>query len=298
MDIHRSARYHEIGGRRFHLGSHAELCPAIFVWGTAFLVSAVFAIILANIISNGIGRISWEFVTTPPLDLGREGGISTILVSTALILGVSLSVSLPLSLGTAVFLSEFTPVESKSGLLVRRSLDILAGIPSIVFGLFGFAFFCKLLGLGFSILSGGLTLALMILPTMTRSAEEGLRSVPDTYRQSAAALGLSRTTTIFKLLLPIAFPGIMVGIVLGTGRAVAETAALLFTSGYVDRMPSSLLDSGRALSVHIFDLSMNVPGGNGSAYASALLLIVIFLSVNVAAHRIGKYWLGRNGSFK
>ena len=159
-------------------------------------------------------------------------------------------------------LSELTTDKTTFGRLVRRSLDVLAGVPSIVFGLFGNAFFCKTLHLGFSILSGGLTLACMVLPILIRATEEGFRSVPADLRPGAAALGLSRTSTLFRLLLPAAVPGLTVGLVLGIGRALAETAALIFTSGYVDRMPSSLTDSGRALSIHIYDLSMNVAGGS------------------------------------
>src|SRR5205823_6172239 len=168
------------------------------------------------------------------------------LVSTALILAVCLASSLPVGLGTAVLLAEFTPAGGAFGRLVRRSLDVLAGVPSIVFGLFGNAFFCQVLGLGFSILSGGLTLACMVLPILIRATEEGFRAVPREYRLGAAALGLSRTTTLLHLLLPAAVPGLLVGLVLGLGRAIAETAALIFTSGYVDRMPGSLLDSGRS----------------------------------------------------
>jgi phosphate transport system permease protein len=177
--------------------------------------------------------------------------------------------------------------------LVRRSLDVLAGVPSIVFGLFGNVFFCKVLGLGFSILSGGLTLACMVLPILIRSTEEGFRAVPNEYRLGAAALGFSRTTTLFQLLLPAAVPGLVVGLVLGIGRAIAETAALIFTSGYVDRMPESLLDSGRALSIHIFDLSMNISGGDANAYASALVLLLLLLLINGTAAWIAERWLHR-----
>ena len=167
---------------------------------------------------------------------------------------------------------------------------MLAGVPSIVFGLFGNAFFAKTLGLGFSILSGGLTLACMVLPILIRSAEAGLSAVPLEYRLSSASLGISRTSTLWNLLLLAATPGLLVGLVLGIGRAIAETAALIFTSGYVDRMPTSLLDSGRSLSIHIFDLSMNVTGGNKNAYASALVLILILLIINaIAAWLANKY---------
>jgi len=202
-----------------------------------------------------------------------------------------MAVALPVGVGAAVMLAEFSPADNLFGKLVRRSLDVLAGIPSIVFGLFGNAFFCVYLGMGFSILSGGLTLACMVLPILIRSTEEGFRSVPDDYRLGSAALGMSRTSSLFHLLLPAAAPGLIVGLVLGIGRAVAETAALIFTSGYVDRMPRSLLDSGRSLSVHIFDLSMNISGGDGNAYASALVLIALLLVINGVASWTSNRWL-------
>jgi len=170
---------------------------------------------------------------------------------------------------------------------------VLAGVPSIIFGLFGNAFFCVYLKMGFSILSGGLTLACMVLPILIRSTEEGFRSVPAEYRFGATALGMSRTSTLVHLLLPAAMPGLVVGLVLGVGRAIAETAALIFTSGYVDRMPGSLMDSGRSLSIHIFDLSMNVAGGDSNAYASALVLIGIFILINAVASLIAERWLPR-----
>lgn len=271
----------------------AHLLPTLIVWAIALFVAAVFFWILSDILWHGVGQLSWDFLTTEPRNAGRSGGISSILRSTFLILSVCMAVSLPLGVGTAVLLSEFTSTESAFGRLVRRSLDVLAGVPSIVFGLFGNALFCKTLGLGFSILSGGLTLACMVLPILIRSTEEGFRAVPAHYRLSAAALGLSRTTTLLQLLLPAAAPGLMVGFVLGIGRAISETAALIFTSGYVDRMPESLLDSGRALSIHIFDLSMNVSGGDGNAYASALILLVLLLIINGLAAWIAQYFLHR-----
>ncbi|KAF3890588.1 MULTISPECIES: phosphate ABC transporter permease PstA [Nostocales] len=265
--------------------------PAIVVWTTAVLVTALFFWILSDLLWHGMGHVSWKFLTTEPENAGREGGIASILVSTFLIMGVCMAVSIPIGIGTAVLLAEFTPTQNWFGAMVRRSLDVLAGVPSIVFGLFGNVFFCKVLGLGFSILSGGLTLACMVLPILIRSTEEGFRAVPNEYRLGAAALGFSRTTTLFQLLLPAAVPGLLVGLVLGIGRAIAETAALIFTSGYVDRMPESLLDSGRALSVHIFDLSMNISGGDANAYASALVLLLVLLLINGTAAWIAERWL-------
>jgi phosphate transport system permease protein len=273
--------------------SPREWLASACVWGAAALVTATFCWLLGDIIWHGLSHISWTFLTAPPENAGRRGGIGPILVSTSLILAVCLGVSIPIGVGTAVLLAEFTSDRSLFGRLTRRSLDVLAGVPSIVFGLFGNAFFCKTLGLGFSILSGGLTLACMVLPILIRSTEEGFRAVPPNYRLSAAALGLSRTTTLLHLLLPAAVPGLLVGLVLGVGRAIAETAALIFTSGYVDRMPESLLDSGRTLSIHIFDLSMNVSGGDANAYASALVLVVLLLAINGTASCLAEHWLHR-----
>ena len=270
-----------------------EWLAFVLIWAAAALVTATFCWLLGDIVWHGLSQVSWTFLTAPPENAGRRGGIGPILVSTCLILGVCLAVSLPIAIGTAVLLAEFTSDHSLFGRMTRRSLDVLAGVPSIVFGLFGNAFFCKTLGLGFSILSGGLTLACMVLPILIRSTEEGFRAVPAGYRLSAAALGLSRTTTLVHLLLPAAVPGLLVGLILGVGRAIAETAALIFTSGYVDRMPESLLDSGRALSIHIFDLSMNVPGGDANAYASAFVLVVMLLAINSTTSRMATYGLHR-----
>jgi len=266
----------------------------LLIWLTAALVSGVFVWLLADIIMHGLPKLFWSFLVEAPQNAGRSGGIGPIIVSTALILLVAMATAAPLGLATAVLLSEFTRQDSMFGRLVRRSLDVLAGVPSIVFGLFGNAFFCIYLGLGFSILSGGLTLACMVLPILIRTAEEGLQATPHDYRLAAAALGMSRSAALVHLLLPAATPAIIAGLLLGIGRAGAETAALIFTSGYVDRMPDSLFDSGRALSVHIYDLSMNVAGGDANAYASALVLIILLLIINSIAMGLAKHWLHRS----
>ena len=262
----------------------------LVIYLAAFLVSAAFVWIVGDLVRGGIAHVSWDFLIDSPSNAGRAGGIGPILVSTGLILLVALIVALPLGWMTAALLAEYIPVQSGFGHGVRYSLQVLAGVPSIVFGLFGNAFFSIYLGLGFSILSGGLTLACMLLPILVSTAEAGLRAVPNTYRLSAAALGMSRTATLFHLLLPAAAPSLAAGLLLGIGRAAAETAALLFTSGYVDRMPDSLLDSGRALAIHIFDLSMNVAGGDSSAHASAFVLIMALLLINMLAMRLTEGW--------
>lgn len=264
------------------------------IWLAAILVSGVFFWLLSDILIHGLPHLSWSFLAEAPRNAGRAGGIAPIIVSTLLILAVAMVTAAPLSLATAVLLSEFTRYDSVFGRLVRRSLDVLAGVPSIVFGLFGNAFFCIYLDLGFSILSGGLTLACMVLPILIHTAEEGLQATPNDYRLAAAALGMSRSAALVHLLLPTATPALVAGLMLGIGRAVAETAALIFTSGYVDRMPDSLFDSGRALSVHIYDLSMNVAGGDANAHSSALVLILLLLIINSIAMSLAKHWLHRS----
>jgi len=273
-----------------HGNNVQERCGTVIVWGTAGLITMAFLWVLGDLFRHGLSHISWTFLVSAPQDAGRAGGIGPIIVSTGLIVGVCMTVAFPISLGTAIFLAEYTRDNHPIGRLLRGSLDVLAGVPSIVFGLFGNAFFSHILGLGFSIISGGLTLACMVLPILIRMTEEGFRAIPREQRLSAAALGLSNRKTVLAVLLPAAIPGLLVGSILGLGRAIAETAALIFTSGYVDRMPESLLDSGRALSVHIYDLAMNVAGGNPNAYATAVVLVSLLFLINLFASWIAERW--------
>lgn len=265
----------------------------VCVWTAAGVVAAVFLWLLLDLIGHGAPHLSWAFLVTEPANAGRSGGIGPILVSTLLILAVALAAALPLGLAAAVWLAEYTRQGGTLGQSVRLCLDVLAGVPSIVFGLFGNAFFSVYLGLGFSVLSGGLTLACMILPIFIRTSEAGIAAVSDEWRRGAHALGMTRATALWHILLPAAAPAIGAGLMLGIGRATAETAALVFTSGYVDRWPESLGDSGRALAVHIYDLSMNVSGGDGAAYGSALVLIALIALINAAALALSDRWLFR-----
>lgn len=257
-----------------------DILPFVLVSACSLLILFIFLWIIWQILFSGLLEISDTFLFEPPSNSGREGGIASILVSTFLILGVCIVASVPFGLFTAIFLNEYVSKKSRLASLISRCIEVLAGVPSIVFGLFGHAFFSVYLGLGFSILSGGLTLACMILPLIIKSVEEGLKNVPSECRLSAEALALSKYSTIRYFILPLAMPACSIGVILGVGRAIAETAALVFTSGYVDRMPESLLDSGRSLSIHIYDLSMNVPGGNQRALATAAVLLAILLIIN------------------
>lgn len=247
-----------------------------------------FAWIVIDLAWRGAGQLSWEFATGEIEEAGREGGVGPVLVSTALILMVSLLVALPLGTACAAWLSEFARPDHFFTRCIRGGIALLASVPSIVFGLFGMVFFCQILGLGFSLTAGGLTLACMVLPITIATAYAGFQAVPDEVRQSAAACGMSKSATIWHLLLPGAMPGVAAGLTLGTGRAAAETAALLFTSGYATRWPRGLDDSGRALSVHIYDMAMNVPGGAKNAAASAILLLLCLLAINAVASAISE----------
>ncbi|MEN9868709.1 MAG: Phosphate transport system permease protein, partial [Pseudomonadota bacterium] len=211
------------------------------------------------------------------------------LLSTLWILAICLLAALPLGLGAALFLVENVDQQSRTGRSLQLALDVLGGIPSIIFGLFGNRVFCVELGMGFSILSGGLTLACMVLPLFVRSAEQALRACPVSYRQAAFALDISQAGFIWRVMLPFALPGIAVGLILASGRVLAETAVLLFTAGYVTRWPESWSDSGRTLAVHIYDLAMNVTGGSPPAAATALVLLTLSMMIQALAHGIVRW---------
>lgn len=229
------------------------------------------------------GNFRPGFLIELPEDAGRAGGIRSVLVSTSLILVICLLIAVPLSIGSAVYLSEFVDPKSRLVRFVESSVTLLASIPSVVFGLFGLVLFCRLMGLGISILSGGLTLACMVLPLLFAVVFSGLRSLPDSLRRSATATGLSKTTMIVQLLLPSIRTPILIGTVLATARALSETAALLFTSGFSARMPSSVFDSGRSLSIHILELSNVGQGGQTNAKLTALVLLLVLTLFNLVA---------------
>lgn len=259
-----------------------EMIFALFFWLVAIIVSGFFVWLVGDVVIQGMPGLNFEFLTGQPEDFGTEGGILPMIVSTMLVLIVALAVAVPLSIATALYLSEFSR-GSWTSFVVERGLIILASVPSIVFGLVGYAVFCIYLKMGYSILSGGLTVACMILPIMIRALQAGLKTVPDDYRQASAALAMSKTTTVIKILLPSAAPGLIVGLVLGIGRVLAETAALLYTSGSIDKTPGSLFDSGRTLSIHIYKLSQTISAGEPNAYATALVLLIMLLSINLIA---------------
>lgn len=255
-------------------------------WVLLALVMVPVALMVTALWQQSADVLSVGFLLEDPGRAGRSGGIAALLISTGWILALCLLVAVPVGLGCALYLSESLPAASRRAQWLGGVLDMLAAVPSVVYGLFGYQFFAITLGLGFSILSGALALSLMVLPLMIRSAEQAMRAVPMGYRQARDALALSRWGWVRRILLPCAAPGIAVGIILSAGRALAETAVLLFTAGYVLRRPDSLFDSGRTLSVHIYDLAMNVPGGMPRAAATAVVLVALLVALNLLVRRV------------
>jgi len=256
----------------------------VVIWAAALLVIAILLAILLFILVKGIPEIDWQFLTQIPRNMGRDGGISSTIVGTLLVTAVAILVATPFGVGTAFFLTEYTK-ESRITRIIRFSAESLSGIPSIVFGLFGFIFFVMYLKLGWSILSGGLTMAVMILPTIIRTSEEAIRTVPVPYRDVSFSLGGTKWQTIVRAVFPSALPGIAVGVILGIGRCVAETAAVILTAGSALRMPLSLFAPTRTMAVHFYIMAREGISIE-KAYGTAALLILLILLINVGANML------------
>jgi len=230
------------------------------------------------------GNLSLHFILEAPKEGGTVGGISTIILNTVFMILLTLLIAVPVGVLAAVFLTEY----SRQNFLMRVlhfGTDTLAGIPSIIFGLFGYIFFCEVLGLGIGLLSGTLTITLMILPTIVRTSVEAIKTVPMTYREGSLAVGATKWQTIRKVVLPASMPGVLTGIILGVGRAVGETAALVFTMGSSYDLAKSLTSSTRVLSVHLYYLIKEGLSFD-RAFATATVLIIIVLLVNFATNRL------------
>lgn len=215
------------------------------------------------------------------------------IITTLIVVALSVLIATPIGVFTAIYLVEYAKTGSKVVEIIRLAAETLQGIPSIVYGLFGMMFFSVWLGLGFSILSGVLTISIMILPLIIRSTEEALKSVNDSIRYASFALGAGRLRTIFKIVLPVAMPGIVSGVVLATGRVIGETACLIFTLGTATKLPTSLLASSRTLALHVYMLSsegLHV----GEAYATAMVLLVLVVIINFISTKIAQKFMEVN----
>ena len=209
------------------------------------------------------------------------------LINTLVMTLLSLAIAAPIGIFSAIYLVEYAKKGSRFVGLVRITAETLTGIPSIVYGLFGMLFFVSTLKWGYSILAGAFTLVIMILPVIMRTAEEALKSVPDSYREASFGLGAGKLRTIFKIVLPSAVPGILAGVILAIGRVVGETAALIYTAGTVAQIPSNLMGSGRTLAVHMYELSSEGLHMD-QAYATAVILLVMVLLINWISGMIAK----------
>ncbi|WP_295892225.1 phosphate ABC transporter permease PstA [uncultured Vibrio sp.] len=254
-----------------------------FVWAAAAATVGFLFWIIWYILSNGLQHVDWDFVTGDYSRTGDSQGIFPMIISTIYMVIASIAVAAPLGIMTAIYLTEYAKVGSKLVKVIRFCTESLAGIPSIIFGLFGMTFFVVILGFGFSILSGALTLSILILPVIIRTTEEALMSVPQTYREGSYGLGAPKIYTIWRLILPSAMPGILTSVILSIGRVIGESAPVFMTAGMVARIPDSLLDSGRTLTVHLFKLTtelFTIEEWN-QAYGTATVLIVVVLLINM-----------------
>ncbi|GAH90143.1 unnamed protein product [marine sediment metagenome] len=269
----------------FRIGPRTNqiIAYSILLLMTLITVVVLFFII-GYVFKNGIGQLNLEFLTDKTRDMGKEGGIFPSILGTFFVTIFAIVIATPLGVGSAVYLVEYT----KGGLIHRIisfGADCLAGVPSIIYGLFGFIFFVITLNLGWSIISGGLTLAVMIIPTIIRTTEEAIKAVPHSFREISYSLGGGKLDTILKVVLPTSLPGILTGVILGIGRAVGETAAVIFTAGSSLGIPTSAFSSTRTLAVHFYILAregISMP----KAYATATVLIIIILLVNFIAYRL------------
>jgi phosphate transport system permease protein len=258
----------------------------------ALVVVVPILFVVGAVIVQGIGAISWEFLTTMPRDGMKAGGILPAVVGTlALTLGTALA-AIPVGVGGAIYLSEYAR-DTWVTRTIRLAIINLAGIPSVVYGLFGLGLFVLFLQFGTSILAGSLTLALMTLPIIISAAEEALRAVPTEFRTVSASLGGTKWQGIYNIVLPQALPGMITGVILGLLRAAGETAPILFTVAafFLPRLPQSLFDETMALPYHLYVISTQVPGMPLKVqYGTALVLLALVLSLNLVATLIRSYF--------
>lgn len=261
----------------------------LLVWFAALLTVAVMAFLVGFILIKGVGNLTPDLFA---LEYNSENAsLMPALINTLIITIFTLVIAVPFGVFAAIYLVEYAKKGSRLVKVIRITTETLQGIPSIIFGLFGLLFFSTALHWGYSLLSGSMTLVIMILPLIIRTTEEALLGVPDAYREASFGLGAGKLRTVFKVVLPSAIPGILSGVVLATGRIVGETAALIYTAGAVAKVPGSLMGSGRTLAVHMYVLSSEGLYMD-QAYATAVILLVFVLVLNwisgTCAKRLGK----------
>lgn len=255
------------------------------MWLFGLITVSILILVVGYVLVKGGKAVSWEFLVKPPKGgLSGEGGISTTIGTTFYLVGLTLLVATPLGVGAAIYLIEYAGEQSLGSKFLRFVINLsnfavetLAGIPSIIFGLFGYALFVSTLHFGFSLLSAALAGACLVLPTIIRTTEEALLAVPSDYRKGSLALGATKWQTLYKVVLPAALPGIITGIILSVGRVISETAVFYVTLGGSYRMPTSILDGGRTLALHLYYLAMDTRAFDKAMGTGAVLVVMIIL---------------------
>lgn len=262
-------------------------CLFFFFRAAAALNGAALLIIIYFMVANGWEAINWTFLTQPPMEMMTKGGILPCIVGTLCLSLGAMAVAFPIGVASAIYLNEYAR-PGKMLRVIRLGINNLAGVPSVVFGLFGLAFFVTYLEMGVSILAGALTLGAMSLPVIIGSTEEALKAVPDTYREASLGLGATKLQTIVRIVLPAALPGILTGGILGISRAAGETAPIMFTAAvfFTPDLPASVLDEIMALPYHIYVLATagtEIEKTRPLQYGTALVLIALVLGMNIIA---------------
>lgn len=265
----------------------------LLVRGSALVITLALGGLIFYIIYHGISAISWEFITKPPTHSMTKGGIMPAIIGTIYLTVGAIAIGLPLGIASAIYLTEYAK-QGRVIRLIKVGINCLAGVPSVVFGLFGLGFFVIFLGFGSSILSGSLTLGFLILPTIIGASEEALKSVPPTFREASLSLGVSKWQTIYRIVLPNALPGILTGSILGIGRAAGETAPIMFTAAayFTAKLPGSVFDEVMALPYHIYVLATagtNIEATRPIQFGTVLVLVGIVLGIDLVAIVIRGY---------
>lgn len=256
----------------------------VILWGFTAVTVFILCFIIFFVLRKGLPVVNIAFLTENPVEMGKAGGIFPTIIGTVVLTAMAILIATPLGVGSAIYLTEYT-VENRVTRVIRFGADCLAGIPSIIFGLFGFILFVTKLKFGWSILSGSLALSFMILPTIIRTSEEAIKAVPYSYREVSFSLGSTKWQTVTRVVLPSALPGIVTGIILSVGRSIGETAVVIFTAGSALRLPTSLFSSSRTMSVHFYILAregISMP----NAYGTAAVLVIAILAVNIITYRL------------
>ena len=266
----------------------SDKAAKVMLWVSASIAILTLLFILGYIVVQGLPVLTLSFLLESPRLSGAEGGILPAIVGTLCLMLVALLSAVPIGIGAAIYLAEYAP-ECVVTRIISFGVECLAGIPSIVIGLFGYAFLVIYLGFGFSIISGGLALMFMILPWVVRVSEESLKAVPGGLREGSFALGATKWQTVSRVVLPSAVPGITTGVILGVGKAIGETAVIMFTAGSSLLMPTSLFDPVRALPYHLYILASEGIS-DPMAYGSSVVLLVMVLVINLAAVAIQRHY--------